>query len=116
MRFSFGNRDNHLKSKLWLKFFLLNSISNKSTSQEPKGSKCFEDNAQWEIFKKKLKMQNFYKSNLFLAASSAQSSKKKYVVVVVFMDFQSQHLSKKKGKVASDDRTGSMNEDLKMGA
>ena len=43
----------------------------------------------------------------FLAVSSAQSSKKRYVVVVVVvlvvgMDFQSKHLSKKKGKVASD--------------
>ena len=42
----------------------------------------------------------------FLAASSTQSSKKRYfvvvvvVVVVVGIDFQSQHLSKKKRKVA----------------
>ena len=41
-----------------------------------------------------------YQGFLFLAASSAQSSKKRYVVVVVGMDFQSQHLSKKKRKVA----------------
>ena len=40
----------------------------------------------------------------FLAASSAQSSKNVVVVVIVGMDFQSQNLSEKKGKVASDRR------------
>ena len=58
--------------------------------------------------------QVFRKDN-FLAASSAQSSKKRFVVVVVGIDFQSQHLSKKKGKYSSDWH-GSMNEDFKMEA
>ena len=52
-------------------------------------------------------------THIFLAASSAQSSKKRYVVLVVDMEFKSQYLSKKKGKVASGSH---MNEDFKRGA
>ena len=45
---------------------------------------------------------SFSNSCTFLAASSVQSLEKRYVVVVVVgVDFKSQHLSKKKGKVAS---------------